>query len=95
MAKCYHKQSILTGKMEYVKVKCKEIIDQVCTELSEDINSDLCSELSDHLLECQDCQNNVLSLQKTIELYKCVGKAKIPTKVHERLMTILNLPESK
>ncbi len=41
-----------------------------CQYLEEDVNTPLCKELQQHLEECPECRHNLITIQKTIALYK-------------------------
>ena len=70
---------------------CEEVLDRIINELCDDVNDTICEELLNHLSVCQECQNKVHTLQKTVELYRCLEKTNVPSDVHARLITILNL----
>ena len=41
-----------------------------CQYLEEDLNAPLCKELKAHLEECPECRRNLLTVKKTIQLYR-------------------------
>ena len=49
---------------------CPDRIDQICMELGENIDSEVCRELRKHLEACPDCKTYVDSLRKTVHLYR-------------------------
>ena len=72
---------------------CEKLLKQVCDELSEDVNSEVCSELRQHLEECDDCRNQVESMRGTVNLFQCIQEKKVPRDIHERLLKLLNVDE--
>lgn len=49
---------------------CPDRIEQICTDLGVEIDSEVCQELRMHLEECPDCKAYVDSLRKTVYLYR-------------------------
>ncbi len=72
---------------------CEELLKRVCDDLSENINSNLCQQLRDHLDECDDCRNQVESMRETVALYQCLKDKKVPKDIHERLVKMLNVED--
>ncbi|MBN1540728.1 zf-HC2 domain-containing protein [candidate division KSB1 bacterium] len=72
---------------------CNKIIDRICEDLSEDIDSELCQQLRTHLQECASCRTQVESMRLTVSLYRCLQQKDVPAAVHNRLLTLLNIPE--
>jgi len=70
---------------------CPDKIDQICTELGVDIDSDVCKELHAHLEECPDCKAYVDSLRKTVYLYRRLPGVLPSEQVSEKLFKKLNL----
>lgn len=59
-------------------MNCKKALKHICENLDEDIKSDKCLEIKNHLDHCPDCKIYLDTLKKTVVLYK----------------TYLNQPES-
>ena len=74
-------------------MECEKILLQICDELSEDINSELCQEMRKHLQECPNCRNQLDSMRNVVTLYRCLKQKDVPPAVHSRLLTLLNLSE--
>lgn len=74
------------------KVSCKEVMSYVCECLAEDISSDRCLALKEHLEECADCKQYLKSVELTIDCYKNYN-AELPKNVHKKLMNFLNLSD--
>ena len=72
---------------------CEELLKRVCDDLSENINSDLCQKLRDHLQDCDDCRNQVETMRETVSLYQCLKEKKVPRDIHERLLKMLNVED--
>ena len=73
---------------------CEKLVEKVCQDLSEDINSELCSQFKDHLADCEDCRNQVESLKGTVNLFHCLKEKKVPHEIHERLFKLLNMDDA-
>ncbi len=72
---------------------CEKLLKRVCDDLSENINSDLCQQLRNHLEECEDCRNQVETMRETVSLYQCLKEKKVPRDIHERLLKMLNVED--
>lgn len=73
---------------------CAKLLKQVCDDLAENINSELCTQLREHLENCEDCRNQVKSMRGTVTLYQCLKEKKVPQDIHERLLKLLNVQET-
>ncbi|MBD3377403.1 hypothetical protein GF406_20415 [candidate division KSB1 bacterium] len=73
---------------------CHNILDRLCDDLAEDIDSELCQELKYHLETCESCRSQLGSVRKTVQLFRCLQEKEVPSIVHSRLLTLLNLPTS-
>ena len=72
-------------------MNCDEILNKICDELGEDINSDMCAEIRAHLKECSECREQVTSVRQTVDLFRCLKDKDVPGSVHERLIKMLNV----
>lgn len=70
---------------------CPEMLDRICSELQEDIESEVCQELKLHLDECPDCKAYVDSLKKTVIMFHSVPEKNIPDDVQNRLFKVLKI----
>lgn len=70
---------------------CKKIVERVCNDLAENINSPLCSELKVHLEECDQCRQQIETMRGTVGLFQCLEARKVPIEVHQRLAKLLNV----
>ena len=41
--------------MNQIKVTCKVVMDHICENLGEDLDSEKCIAIKNHLDECEDC----------------------------------------
>jgi len=71
--------------------ECEKILNQVCGDLSEDVNSELCDEIKSHLKECDQCRKEIESMRGTVALFQCLETRKVPIEMHQRLAKLLNV----
>ncbi len=71
---------------------CEKIIEQICAELAEDIDVEVCQKVKAHLLTCPECAQQLQAMRMTVHLYALLGEREVPQKIHERLALLLNLP---
>jgi len=64
---------------------CKRTYQFICENLDQDTNSPQCRAIRKHLEGCQDCRKYLLSLKKTVQLYKLLPSPRIPRSVHREL----------
>ena len=76
--------------MSKIKVTCKIVMDHICENLGEDLNSEKCIAIKNHLDECDDCKNYFNSVEQTIEFYRKYN-INLPGDAHERLLNALGL----
>ncbi len=72
-------------------MNCDDILNRICDDLSEDINSQVCKDIKNHLESCENCSAQINSMKNAVNLYKCLEEKKVPIVVHERLLKMLNL----
>ena len=70
-------------------------MDHICENLGEDINSEFCQEIRDHLEQCPECCASVDAMKKTVHLYKNFINEEVPQKVDRRLWQVLQLSKPK
>ena len=73
---------------------CEKVLKQLCDDLAEDINSELCAKLQQHLKECEDCRVQVQSMRGMVKLFQCLKDKDVPPAIHQRLVKLLNVEES-
>ena len=74
------------------KITCKEVMQYICESLGEDLDSDKCVEIKNHINECTGCSNYFKTVEITIDCYRKYN-VEIPKDAHSRLMKFLNLDE--
>lgn len=72
-------------------MKCETILKQVCNELAEDIDSEVCDRLRRHLQTCPECSRQITAMRTAIHLYQGLGEQEVPAPIHNRLAAVLNL----
>ena len=73
-------------------VTCKEVVHYICESLGEDLNSEKCIAIKDHLDECSDCKSYYETVEITIDCYREYN-VKMSKDAHERLMKFLDLDD--
>jgi len=76
-------------------MECDKILEKLCDEISEDINSELCQQIKEHLKTCDKCRAELTSMRNAVNLFRCLDEKEVPSNIHKRLLTLLNLPESQ
>jgi predicted anti-sigma-YlaC factor YlaD len=71
-------------------ISCKEVMSHICESLGEDLNSEKCMAIREHLEDCPGCKNYFSSVEQTISFYKMYD-IKMPDEAHNRLMEKLGL----
>ncbi len=73
---------------------CKELVKQISDYLDGELKGQYLEALESHLEGCTDCQNEVNSMKKTIELFQIVEENdSIPDDVRQRLFRCLELDD--
>lgn len=70
---------------------CPDMVERICAELGENIDSEVCTEIRQHLATCPDCSAYVDSLKKTVYLYRQLPENSLPEDIQNRLHAVLNL----
>lgn len=70
---------------------CDDMLNKLCDDLAENIDSELCQQVKEHLKECDECCREFHSVKDTVHLFQCLEKSNVPADIHERLLTVLNL----
>jgi predicted anti-sigma-YlaC factor YlaD len=78
--------------MNIKKIDCKDVMNHICESLGEELESQKCIEIKEHLSNCPNCQNYFSSVEKTIEFYKKYD-LEVSDDCHERLMKKLGLED--
>lgn len=56
--------------MNEQNISCEKVLEHICDNLDEELNSPNCEAIRLHLNECPDCFSYLKSLKATINLYK-------------------------
>jgi hypothetical protein len=75
--------------------RCREILRRLCADAGRPESSPFCREIARHLAACGACRNQAISLRGTVELYRCLGEADVPSDVALRLRETLGLPSNR
>jgi len=78
--------------MSEEKPKCKDVMQHICESLGEELHSDKCIAIKNHLDNCSDCKSYFKTVELTIDYYKQY-KVEIPKEAHSRLMNFLDLSD--
>jgi len=78
--------------MSEEKPKCKDVMQHICESLGEELNSEKCIAIKNHLDSCADCKSYFKTVELTIDYYKKYN-VELPNEVHSRLMTYLDLSD--
>lgn len=78
--------------MNQKNTNCKDVMHHICESLGEELNSERCIAIKQHLDECPNCQTYFKTVELTIDYYKKY-EVKLPDGAHERLMAFLNLDD--
>lgn len=74
--------------MEFHKITCKDVMNHICDNLGEDLDSPKCREIKNHLEECDCCRTYRSSIDSTIKLYKEYN-VEVNDDIHKRLMEFI------
>lgn len=78
--------------MQTKKVTCKEVMNHICDNLGEDLNSPKCVAIKTHLDNCESCQKYFKNVESTIQFYKKYN-VEVDENIHTRLLNFLGLDE--
>jgi hypothetical protein len=73
------------------KNDCSHFFDMICDAFEEDINSSFCSELEEHLRECQDCCAQIETMRQTVAFCRKLIDEDVPPNVDKVLWQMLGL----
>lgn len=78
--------------MKIHQTNCKDVMHHICESLGEDLNSERCIAIKEHLEDCSNCQTYFKTVELTIDYYKKYN-VELPEGAHNRLMSFLNLED--
>jgi len=70
---------------------CEQVLKQICDDLAENIDSEVCAVIKKHLRKCDACQQQIKSMRNTVNLFRCLDEKEVPRQIHERLVKLLNV----
>ena len=76
--------------MKEHKIVCKDVMEHICENLGENLDSPKCSAIKSHLNNCDNCQNYFKTVEDTIQFYKNYN-VELPEGAHDRLLKVLGL----
>ncbi len=76
-------------------MKCGDVYLHICDHLDEDINSERCRQIRQHLAGCPHCTEYLKSLKQTITLYRALPPPRIPAGTHRELFKTISTLTTK
>lgn len=73
-------------------VTCQTVMEHICESLNEDLDSDKCQVIREHIEKCDNCSNYYKSIEMTIDFYRKYN-LELPEDSHKKLMDLLNLED--
>ncbi len=70
---------------------CDQVLQQICDDLAENINSEVCAAIKKHLRTCDACRQQIKSMRNTVNMFRCLDEKEVPSQIHERLVKVLNV----
>lgn len=70
---------------------CQHLLAQLSDYIDGEAAADICAEIEQHLLECDNCRVVVDTLRQTIDLYHTLPQPALPEDVRRRLYKSLDL----
>jgi hypothetical protein len=74
-------------------MSCDTVLQQICDELAEDIQSEVCENIRFHLANCPQCNSQLTSMRNAVQLFRCLREQEVPSAIHNRLVILLNMPD--
>ncbi|HET53688.1 MAG TPA: zf-HC2 domain-containing protein [Ignavibacteria bacterium] len=78
--------------MSTEKATCKEVMNHICDNLGEDLDSPRCVAIKSHLDSCDSCKKYFTSVETTIQFYKKYN-VEVDDNTHKRLLDFLGLED--
>ncbi|MGE5363587.1 MAG: zf-HC2 domain-containing protein [Bacteroidota bacterium] len=73
-------------------VSCKDVMNHICDNLGEEMNSPRCRLIKEHLQQCSSCQKYFRSIESTIQFYKNYNVS-LSSEAHKKLFDMLGLED--
>lgn len=73
--------------------QCSQLLGSLSEYIDNELQTELCAEIENHLKDCDNCRIVVNTLRKTVELYQQTNRAQVELtdRVRERLYYRLDL----
>jgi len=78
--------------MKKNEILCKDVMEHICENLGEQLDSPKCTAIKAHLNTCDNCSNYFKTVEDTIKLYKNYN-VELPEGAHKRLIKFLGLTD--
>jgi predicted anti-sigma-YlaC factor YlaD len=78
--------------MKINEISCNTVMEHICENLGEQLDSPRCMDIKNHLSSCDNCSNYFKSIEDMIEFYRKF-KVEMPEGAHQRLIKYLGLDE--
>lgn len=72
---------------------CRHMLEDLSDYLDGEASAELCAEIEQHMLGCEDCRIVVDTLRKTVLLYRDLPPPSMPQNARRRLFQALDLEE--
>jgi hypothetical protein len=76
--------------MKFEDVKCKDVMSHICENLKEDLDSEKCRAIKEHIEHCNSCNDYCSSVECTISWYREYD-TNFTDEMHQNLLKKLNL----
>lgn len=76
--------------MKFEDVKCKDVMIHICENLKEDLDSEKCRAIKEHIEHCTSCADYCTSVESTISWYREYDPG-FTDDMHKNLLKKLNL----
>jgi predicted anti-sigma-YlaC factor YlaD len=78
--------------MKKNEIICKDVMEHICENLGEQLDSPKCTAIKAHLNNCDNCSTYFKTVEDTIQFYKNYN-VELPEGAHKRLIEYLGLTE--
>lgn len=72
-------------------MNCQDILDKICDYIDKDLDPAICTDIEEHIEDCEPCVAFINTIKKTVELFKSAGQEppNIPKPVSSNLKSFL------
>lgn len=71
-------------------MKCADVYLHICDNLDQKLGTRRCREIRLHLRVCRNCRAYLVSLKRTVSLYRSVPSPQLSRAAHDRMIRALN-----